>query len=120
MGDPRHRPLGRARVEMVTQAVDEMDHTAAKHSHVAVVHRQRLPDGAGSPDLPLLHGEALHHLDRPCHRGNGHPLGFLTACLPRFICDALDAMPLDDPVSASAERPAADAHRLQFAIAHAG
>src|SRR5260370_10287020 len=34
-----------------------------------------------------------------------------------LLSDALDTMPFDDPVSAAAERTAADAHRLQVAIA---
>src|SRR5260370_23046858 len=99
-------------VEMVSQAIDEMDEAAAKHSHVAIVRRQGLPDGIGAAGLALLHGEALHHLDRARHRCDGYPLSFLAAYLPRFISDALDTVPLDDPVSASAERPAADAHGL--------
>src|SRR5216683_3368837 len=42
------RTLGRTTVEMVAQAVDETDHTAAEYGHVAIVHRQDLPDGIGA------------------------------------------------------------------------
>src|SRR6266849_10382835 len=112
------RTLGRARVEMIAQSVDKAYDAAAQFGSI-VGRREHLPDGVDAACRPLLRGQALHHVDCARHGCDRHPLGFLAAYFPRLIGDAFDAMSLDNPVGASSERPAADAHRLQFAIAHA-
>src|SRR5579862_171473 len=105
---------------MVAQIVEKADHIAAQLCMLPARHRESLPDSSSAAGVAVWRCEAFDDLDRACDWSNRHPLGFFAASVPRLVSNALDSVSFDHRVCTFGYRVAAETHRLQLAIAHAG